>query len=153
MLTITAAIAAYAAGRVGNGLGPEQARQAVADAAAELEAAAAALRRLARLDRLDPAGRRRLVAELAASGMSQRAIGRAVGVSKRTVWGDLHRLAANEPQPGLTSTSPSSASVAIAFRTVRGAVPSSSANATLEGRRAPGGYSPEAIRPRMIAAT
>ena len=48
MLTITEAIAAYAAGRVGNGLGPEQARQAVADAAAELEAAAAALRRLAR---------------------------------------------------------------------------------------------------------
>jgi hypothetical protein len=61
VLTITAAIAAYAAGRVSNGLGPEQARRAVVDAAAELEAAAAALRRLARLT---PADRRALAAEL-----------------------------------------------------------------------------------------
>ena len=139
MLTITAVIAAYAAGQVGDGLGPVEARRAVVEAAAELEAAASSLRRLARLDRLDPAGRRALVADLAASGWSHRRIAEAVGVAKRTVWGDLHRLATNEPQPGLTSTSPWSASRAIALRTVRGAVPSSSANATLEGRREPGG--------------
>ena len=88
-LTIAAAVAAYAAGQIGNGLGPEEARRAAVEAAAELEAVAGTLRRLARLDRLDPAGRRRLVADLAASGMSQRRIAAAVGVSKRTVFDDL----------------------------------------------------------------
>ena len=88
-LTIASDLAAYAAGQIGNGLSPEQARRAAIDAAAELENLAGTLRRLARLDRPDPAGRRRLVADLAASGMSQRRIAAAVGVSKRTVFDDL----------------------------------------------------------------
>jgi hypothetical protein len=91
VLTIAAAVAGYAAGQVGDGLGPVEARRAVVEAAAELEAAASSLRRLARLDPLDRPERRRLVAGLAASGMSQRAIAGAVGVDKRTVWDDLQR--------------------------------------------------------------
>jgi hypothetical protein len=91
VLRLAAAIAEYGAGQVGNGLGPDQARRAVVDAAAELEAAAAALRRLARLDRLDPAGRRRLAAELAADGISQRQIAARLGVTKKVIWDDLRR--------------------------------------------------------------
>ena len=99
MLTITAAIAAYAAGRVGDGLGPVEARRAVADAAAELEAAAASLRRLARLT--SPADRRALAAELGGDGMSQRQIARTLGVSRRRAWDYLHdrSLAAAPPTP------------------------------------------------------
>jgi DNA-directed RNA polymerase specialized sigma24 family protein len=89
-LRVAEAVARYGAEAVGNGLGPEESRRAVVEVAAELEAIAGTLRRLARSGRLDPAGRRALVVQLAADGMSQRAIGRAVGVSKRTVWDDLH---------------------------------------------------------------
>jgi hypothetical protein len=87
VLTITAAIAAYEAEQLANGLGPEQARRAVVDAAAELEAAAAALRRLARLTAAD---RRALAAELGGDGMSQRQIARTLGVSRRRAWDYLH---------------------------------------------------------------
>jgi DNA-directed RNA polymerase specialized sigma24 family protein len=91
VLRLAAAIAEYGAGQVGNGLGPEEARRAVVDAAAELEAVAAALRRLARPDRLDRAGRRRLAADLAAGGLSQEAIAARLGVARSTVWSDLRR--------------------------------------------------------------
>lgn len=92
VLTVASAVAAYAARSVGNGLGPEEARRAAVEAAAELEIIAANLRRLARTaPRLDPAGRRVLAADLAASGLSQRAIAARLGVSKRTVFDDLRR--------------------------------------------------------------
>jgi len=90
-LTIASAVAAYSARSIGNGLSPEQARAATLTTAVELEHIAGTLRRLARLDLLDRPERRRLVAELAATGMSQRAIAAAVGVDKRTVWDDLQR--------------------------------------------------------------
>jgi transposase len=99
VLTVASAVAAYSARSIGNGLSPAEASRAALATAAELEHVAGTLRRLARLDRLDPPERRRLVAELAASGMSQRAIAAAVGVDKRTVWGDLHRLAAVKAAP------------------------------------------------------
>ncbi len=83
---------AYAAGQLADGLSPEQARQAALDAAAELAGLAGALRRLTRLD-LDRAQRRALAVELAASGMSQRQIAEQLGVSKKTIWADLRRLA------------------------------------------------------------
>jgi predicted DNA-binding protein (UPF0251 family) len=91
VLRLAAAIAGYAAGQVGNGLSPEHARRAVLDAAAELDAAAAALRRLTRLDpaRLGPAERRALAVRLAASGMSQQRAAEQVGVARRTLRGYL----------------------------------------------------------------
>jgi DNA-directed RNA polymerase specialized sigma24 family protein len=91
VLRVAEAVARYGAEAVGNGLGPEEARRAVVDAAAELEAVAAALRRLARTDRLDRAGRRRLAADLAAGGLSQEAIAARLGVARSTVWSDLRR--------------------------------------------------------------
>jgi DNA-binding CsgD family transcriptional regulator len=87
VLAITAAIAAYGAAAIGNGLGPEQARRAVVDTAAELEAAAASLRRLARLTAAD---RRALAVELGGDGVSQRQIARTLGVSRRRAWDYLH---------------------------------------------------------------
>lgn len=86
VLRLAASIAAYAAGQIGNGLGPAEARRAALDAADELETAAVRLRRLTRLDR---AQRRELVAALAAEGWSQQRIAELVGVDKRTVWNDL----------------------------------------------------------------
>ena len=91
-LTIASALAAYAAGQIGNGLSPEEARRAAVDAAAELENLAGNLRRLARTaPRLDPAGRRALAVDLAASGLSQRAIAARLGVTKKVIWDDLRR--------------------------------------------------------------
>jgi DNA-directed RNA polymerase specialized sigma24 family protein len=89
-LRLTASIAEYSARALANGLSPEQARQATLDVAAELEHIAAKLRRLTRTARLDPDARRALVADLAASGWSQRRIAEAVGTHKRSVWNDLH---------------------------------------------------------------
>jgi DNA-directed RNA polymerase specialized sigma24 family protein len=92
VLKIAEAIAAHGAEAVGNGLGPEQARRAALDVAAELETIAGNLRRLTRTTaRLDRAGRRALVADLAASGLSQRQIADRLGVAKSTVWSDLQR--------------------------------------------------------------
>jgi Homeodomain-like domain len=90
-LRVAEAVARYGAEAVGNGLGPEEARRAAVEVAVELEHVAATLRRLARTARLDPAGRRVLVVDLAASGLSQRAIAARLGVSKRTVFDDLRR--------------------------------------------------------------
>ncbi len=95
LLRIAEGIAGYAARSLGNGLEPEEARRAALEAAAELEAAAASLRRLARPARPDPvadparrdeAARRRAAAlELAAAGWPSRAIAERVGVSPETV--------------------------------------------------------------------
>ncbi len=91
VLRVAEAVARYGAEAVGNGLGPEEARRAVVEAAAELEMIAGNLRRLARTARLDPAGRRVLVVDLAASGLSQRAIAARLGVTKKVIWDDLRR--------------------------------------------------------------
>lgn len=85
VLRVAEATAGYAAGQLANGLSPEAARQATLDAADGLEVTAGQLRRLARLD-LDPAERRALAVQLAASGLSQRQAARVLGVSKKTVW-------------------------------------------------------------------
>ena len=86
-LRLAEAVARYAADQVGNGLGPQAARQATVEAAGELAELAAVLRRLAlaRPD-LDTAGRRALAVQLAADGLSQRQAARVLGVSKKTVW-------------------------------------------------------------------
>jgi DNA-directed RNA polymerase specialized sigma24 family protein len=89
-LKLAEAIAGYGARQAGNGLGPAEAARTLVEVARELENLAGNLRRLAALDGLDPAARRRLVVQLAADGWSQRKIAAAVGVSKRTVWDDLH---------------------------------------------------------------
>jgi DNA-directed RNA polymerase specialized sigma24 family protein len=86
VLTVASAVAGYAAREVGDGLGPEQARLAVVEAAAELEAAASSLRRLARLG---PADRRALAANLAALGFTRAEIADRLGVSQRAVYGYL----------------------------------------------------------------
>jgi DNA-binding NarL/FixJ family response regulator len=88
-LHLASAIADYAARSIADGLSPQQARAATADAAAELAELAALLRRLTELD-LDPAGRRALAVQLAADGLSHRRIAAQIGRSKRTVWGYLH---------------------------------------------------------------
>ena len=92
VLRVAEAVARYGAEAVGNGLGPEEARRAVVEAAAELEMIAGNLRRLARTaPRLDPAGRRALAVDLAADGISQRQIAARLGVTKKVVWDDLRR--------------------------------------------------------------
>ena len=87
-LRLAASMATYSAEQLANGLSPSEATRAALDVAAELEITAASLRRLARLD-LDRPARRSVAVALAASGLSQRAIGEALGVSKKTVWTDL----------------------------------------------------------------
>ena len=79
----------YAAGQLADGLGPEAARRAALDVAAELEATAGVLRRLARPDAGERDERRALAVELAGAGMSHQQIARQLGVSTGTVWGDL----------------------------------------------------------------
>ena len=96
-LRIAEGIAAYAARSLGNGLGREEARRAALEAAAELEEAAASLRRLARPD---PAAQRRAVAlELAASGWSRREIAARLGVSGETARRYLRAGGAAGPRP------------------------------------------------------
>ena len=85
VLRLAEATAGYAAGQLGNGLSPGQARQAALDAATELEITAGALRRLA-LAGLSP---RELAVQLAASGLSQQQVADRLGRSRRTVRGYL----------------------------------------------------------------
>lgn len=81
-LNIVSAIAGYTAVAVADGLSPEAARLAVVDAAAELELAASALRRLARPE---PSADRRAVArELDALGWSRQDIAERLGVNLET---------------------------------------------------------------------
>jgi DNA-directed RNA polymerase specialized sigma24 family protein len=72
----------HAAGQLGNGLGPDEARAAALEAAAELAELASVLRRLTRLS---PAERRRAV-QLAGLGMPKREVAIRLGVSERAVW-------------------------------------------------------------------
>ena len=87
LLRIAEGIAGYSAREIGNGLSPESARRAALEAAADLERAAAALRRLARPDPVaDPASARRRAAalELDAAGWSRRDIAEQLGVTAET---------------------------------------------------------------------
>jgi hypothetical protein len=83
LLRTTAAIAGYSAGQLSNGLSPEQARQTVMETAGELAAAAAALRRLARLPARERAA---LAVQLGALGYGTQAISERLGVSMHTAW-------------------------------------------------------------------
>jgi DNA-binding NarL/FixJ family response regulator len=92
VLRLAASTAGYAAEQIGNGLGPEQARRAAAEAAAELEATAAALRRLARrAAQPGAAERRELAVRLSASGLTPQEIAGRIGVRRQTVSGYLAR--------------------------------------------------------------
>jgi hypothetical protein len=85
-------MAAYAAEQIGNGLTPAQARQALVEAAQELEAVAAAVRRLARLRARE---RARLAQFLAAQGCGTAEIARRLGVSVTAAWRYQHGLRAD----------------------------------------------------------
>lgn len=88
MLRVAEAACGTAAGQLGDGLGPVQARRVAVETAAELSTVAAALRRLAALR---PAERRALAVRLSSLGMSRREVAAWVGVSERTVWDYLRR--------------------------------------------------------------
>jgi DNA-directed RNA polymerase specialized sigma24 family protein len=81
-LRLIAVVAVYAAGQLADGLGPEAARRAALEMAAELEACASSLRRLTRLR---PAERRALAVQLAGLGLSTQEIARQLGVTDRAV--------------------------------------------------------------------
>jgi len=82
MLAIAEATCRYSAVRLGNGIGPEEARQTALFVAGELELVAGALRRLTRLD--GPQRRARAV-QLAQLGFPTRQIAAQLGVSDRAV--------------------------------------------------------------------
>ena len=86
MLRLAAAVAGYAAGQVGNGLGPVEAQCATWQAAEELTVIVAQLRRLGQVD---PAGRRDLARHLAGAGVPKREIADRLGVTLSTVRGYL----------------------------------------------------------------
>jgi DNA-binding NarL/FixJ family response regulator len=92
VLRVAEAIASHAAERLADGLGPEAARRAAIATAAELELAAAKLRRLtgrplspAEAIALDKASRRELAAELVAAGWTRREVAGRLAVHPRTV--------------------------------------------------------------------
>jgi hypothetical protein len=89
LLRLVADMAAYTARQAGNGLGPDEARRAIIEAAGELSAASEQLRHLARL--ASPGQRRAEAARLAGLGFGPRAIGRRLGVSERTAFRYLGR--------------------------------------------------------------
>jgi len=84
----------YAAGQLGNGLGPKQARMLAVETAAELVTVAEALRRMAWLTRPE---RRAMARSLIARGWSRRRVADRLGVSERTVWRYLAEEAAPAP--------------------------------------------------------
>jgi hypothetical protein len=88
MLRVAEAMCGYAASQLADGLGPEEARAAAIEAAGELAALAAQLRRLTRLR---PADRRVLAAQLTALGLSRREVAGRLGVTDRAVRGYLGR--------------------------------------------------------------
>jgi DNA-binding NarL/FixJ family response regulator len=83
-LRVAEVVAAYAGAQIANGLAPREAQQAAAEAAAELETAAAVLRRLARPVGVGAAERRREAARLAGLGLGYREIAVRLGVSPST---------------------------------------------------------------------
>jgi hypothetical protein len=82
VLRITECTARYAASRLADGVGPDEARRVALEVAAELSAAAASLRRLTRLG---PGERRELAVELAGLGVPARSIASHLRVSERAV--------------------------------------------------------------------
>lgn len=88
LLRYLSAATGYAAGQLGDGLTPEQAREAALELAGELEQAASALRRAVRLR---PEQRRALARLLDAKGVPVRVIAAQVGVSDRSVRNYLGR--------------------------------------------------------------
>jgi DNA-binding NarL/FixJ family response regulator len=90
LLRVAEGVSGYAAREIGNGLEPDEVRAAALEAAGDLEAAASALRRLARPDPVpagpsDEASRRRALAlELAGRGWSRQAIAERLGVNAET---------------------------------------------------------------------
>ena len=86
MLRIMACTCTYAAGQLGDGIGPEEARDTALFVAQELGSMAAALRRLTRLG---PAERRVLAVQLTGLGWSRKRIADYLGVCDTTVWNYL----------------------------------------------------------------
>jgi hypothetical protein len=82
MLQIAECGCRYAAGQLGNGLGPEQARELAMEMAAELTAVAEGLRRLTRMG---PRERRVLAVKLHSLGVPPKRIAQQLGVCDRTV--------------------------------------------------------------------
>ena len=82
MLVVAQSTVGYAITQLSDGLAPQAAREAAIEAAAELEAVAAALRRLTRMG---PSDRRRLAGLFVGSGMTRREAALRLGVSERTV--------------------------------------------------------------------
>jgi DNA-directed RNA polymerase specialized sigma24 family protein len=87
VLQISECTCRYAASQIGNGASPAEARETALFAAAELAAAAEALRRAVRLR---PDQRRMVARLLAGKGMSTKQIAAACGVSETTVRHYLH---------------------------------------------------------------
>jgi hypothetical protein len=85
VLRVAEAVAGYAAGQVGNGLGPGGARCAALEAAEELAEVAVRLRRLARLERPGGRERRDLAVELEGRGWTRQEIAGWLGVSDQSV--------------------------------------------------------------------
>jgi hypothetical protein len=83
VLRVVAAISGYASAQLGNGLGPEEARQAVAEVAGELAVVAGRLRRLARVPARERAAQARLLAGL---GVGTQEIADRLGVCAHTAW-------------------------------------------------------------------
>jgi DNA-binding NarL/FixJ family response regulator len=79
---ITECTARYGASQLANGTGPAEARQTALFVAGELEAVAACLRRLVRLD---PAERRVLARRLNGLGLTRRQIAARLGITERAV--------------------------------------------------------------------
>ncbi len=85
-LRLAEAVARYAAARVADGIGPEEARCAVWDAAGELDELAGLLRRLAGAR---APGRRAAAGELASAGLPRQEIADRLRVSRSAVRGYL----------------------------------------------------------------
>lgn len=82
VLVVAQSTVGYAITQLSDGLTPQEAREAAIEAASELEAVAAALRRLTRMG---PGDRRRLALLMIAGGMTRREAGVRLGVSERTI--------------------------------------------------------------------
>jgi hypothetical protein len=100
MLEVAGATCRYAAGQLGNGLGPEEARQTAVFVAGELELTAAALRRLTRLSGPE---RRVLAVQLVGLGWSKHRVAVQLGVSDSAVRGWLRSWSRSRSLGGSTA--------------------------------------------------
>jgi DNA-directed RNA polymerase specialized sigma24 family protein len=83
LLRLVADLSSYGAAKVGNGLSPADAITALRELAAELDAAAIRLRRIARPG---PAERRQVVRLLSAQGLTGPEVAARVGLSEKSVY-------------------------------------------------------------------